>query len=294
MPSKSAKPKRLGKGLDALIKQTSEADTGIDQSAIAFIPVREIQPNPYQPRQEFSAAALAELVASIREKGLIQPVTVRQHEGQYQLIAGERRLRASQKLNLEAIPAYVIEVESKEEMLEMAIVENVQREKLNPIELAHSYDRLIAECNLTQDQVAQKIGKDRSTVTNMLRLLKLDDYIKDSLKEEKLSMGHARALLSVDDSELRQKLWQQCLSGDWSVRQLEASIRKLKVDKTQPSAVNKIQKTVHHKRIESRFREVFGTQVRLYPKKQGGAIEIDYYSNEDLDRLLEIINSTNY
>ena len=289
---------RLGKGLEALIQDTRPLEKRIKDEAtgtISFISVDRIRPNPYQPRQDFSQEALDELIASIREKGLIQPITVRKVGENYEIIAGERRLRAAQVIKLEKIPAYLIKVDSKEEMLEMAIIENVQREKLNPIELAQSYQRLIDECNLTQDQVAQKIGKDRSTVTNLIRLLKLEDYIKESIKIDQISMGHARSLLSIDDSEARENLWNKTIKGGWSVRKLEKAVR---VSASHPiefrKTTVKVNKTVHHRKIEEKFRDVFGTQVRIHPKKQGGAIEIEYYTPEDLDRLLEIINSIKY
>ena len=289
---------RLGKGLEALIQDTQPLEKRLKNEAagaISFILVNRIRPNPYQPRQDFSQEALNELIASIKEKGLIQPITVRKVGENYEIIAGERRLRAAQAIGLEKIPAYLINVDSKEEMLEMAIIENVQREKLNPIELAQSYQRLIDECNLTQDQVAQKIGKDRSTVTNLIRLLKLEDYIKESIKIDQISMGHARALLSIEDSESRENLWNKTIKGSWSVRKLEKAVR---VSVSHPTEYRKttvkVNKTVHHRKIEEKFRDIFGTQVRIHPKKQGGAIEIEYYTPEDLDRLLEIINSIKY
>ena len=291
--------RRLGKGLDALIRDTQTngltAPASDGEENFIELELSRIKPNPYQPRQEFSDESLNELAASIRENGLVQPITVRKSGENYELIAGERRWRAAKLLNLEKIPAYVIEVSGQEEMLEMAIIENVQRDELNPIELAMSYQRLIDECHLTQDQVAQKIGKDRSTITNILRLLKLEDYIKDSLRREELSMGHARALLAVEDAGTRKKLWEATIRERWSVRKLEQEVKK-SGQKKNTSAAEKsvVQKTVFHRKAEDKFREVFGTQVRLYPKKRGGSIEIEYYSAEDLDRILEIINSFEY
>jgi ParB family chromosome partitioning protein len=180
-------------------------------------------------------------------------------------------------------------------MLEMAIIENVQRDELNPIELAMSYQRLIDECRLTQDQVAQKIGKDRSTITNILRLLKLEEYIKESLGNEEISMGHARALLAVEKEDVRKNLWEKTIKERWSVRKLEQEIKKSARKKSESGvSKNVVQKTVFHRRAEDKFREVFGTQVRLYPKKKGGSVEIEYYSAEDLDRILEIIDSFDY
>jgi ParB family chromosome partitioning protein len=291
------KNKRLGKGLDALIKNTAgPAAAAHPDEAIAMVAVKSISPNPFQPRTEFSRDALDELKDSIREKGIIQPVTIRKGDnGGYQLIAGERRLRAVQELGISEIPAYIIHVDSDEEMLEMAIIENVQREKLNPIELANSYQRLIHECKLTQEQVAQKIGKERSTVTNILRLLKLDDAIKNSLVTDAISMGHARALLAVDSLAEQKRLLQKTTTEGWSVRKLESIVKQADGDKAKDKPKpTPVKKTVHHRKVEDMFRDAFGTQVRLYPKKQGGAIEIEYYSGEDLNRIIEIINSINY
>jgi len=298
MSKKEINNRRLGKGLNALIRNTQKELPDSNNSgsgSFIFIPIGLIVPNPYQPRQDFSEKSLKELADSIQQQGLIQPITVRRKLDKYELVAGERRWRAARKLGIEEIPSYIIEVDSKEKMLEMAIIENVQRDGLNPIELAQSYQRLIDECLLTQDQVAQKIGKDRSTVTNILRLLKLEDYIKESLRRDELSMGHARALLGVEDSLNRRSLWNKTLKGGWSVRKLEQSIKSLNKSKSSNTgSKNVVQKTVFHKKAEDRFRDVFGTQVRIYPKKRGGSIEIEYYSLEDLDRIIEIIDSFEY
>ena len=234
MSKKEINSRRLGKGLNALIRNTQKELPDSNNSgngSFIFIPIGLIVPNPYQPRQDFSEKSLKELADSIQEQGLIQPITVRRKLDKYELVAGERRWRAARKLGIEEIPSYIIEVDSKEKMLEMAIIENVQRDGLNPIELAQSYQRLIDECLLTQDQVAQKIGKDRSTVTNILRLLKLEDYLKESLRRDELSMGHARALLGVEDSLNRRSLWNKTLKGGWSVRQREPSIKSLNKSK---------------------------------------------------------------
>ena len=298
MSKKEINNRRLGKGLNALIRNTQKELPDSNNSgsgSFIFIPIGLIVPNPYQPRQDFSEKSLKELADSIQQQGLIQPITVRRKLDKYELVAGERRWRAARKLGIEEIPSYIIEVDSKEKMLEMAIIENVQRDGLNPIELAQSYQRLIDECLLTQDQVAQKIGKDRSTVTNILRLLKLEDYLKESLRRDELSMGHARALLGVEDSLNRRSLWNKTLKGGWSVRKLEQSIKSLNKSKSSNTgSKNVVQKTVFHKKAEDRFRDVFGTQVRIYPKKRGGSIEIEYYSLEDLDRIIEIIDSFEY
>ena len=215
MPSKLV----LGKGLSALIPGAL-ADTD-RTGTISDIPIRKIHPNPFQPRQDFDHQALQELKDSIVEKGVIQPITVRSKEGEYQLIAGERRLRACQSLGRETIPAYVLDVKSDEEMLEIALIENVQREKLNPIELAASLQRLIDECHLTQDDVAKKIGKDRSTITNFLRILKLPEPIKESIRKDQITMGHARALLGLKNKDEQIRVWKLILLKNISVRKVE-------------------------------------------------------------------------
>jgi ParB family chromosome partitioning protein len=215
------KTKRLGKGLSALIPtpDLEEANTPPSDQLIE-IEMALIKPNPYQPRLKFDPQALQELKNSIGEKGLIQPITVRRVESGYELIAGERRLRAAMDIGFKKIPAYVIKVDSKEEMIELSLVENVQREKLNPIEEATAFQRLITECNLTQDEVAQKIGKDRTTITNTLRLLKLPADIQESVESGTISVGHARTLLAVEDNRLQHIMWQKVMKNDISVRKL--------------------------------------------------------------------------
>ena len=206
------KTKRLGKGLGALIPDKIQDSTTVpanDESLIQ-VKVADVKPNPYQPRIKFDEKALTELKDSIREKGLIQPITIRRKNSHYELIAGERRLRAAAEAGFVKIPAYIMKVETKEEMLELALVENVQRERLNPIEQASAYQRLIDECNLTQDEIAQKIGKERSTITNLLRLLRLPGPIRESVENGVISVGHARTLLSLESKENQIQLWKSC------------------------------------------------------------------------------------
>nr|HPI72441.1 ParB/RepB/Spo0J family partition protein [bacterium] len=194
-----ANKKALGRGLGALIPDVPAEEK--QSKSIQYIEVDKISPNPFQPRETFKPEALAELKQSIAEKGLVQPVTVRRHGAGYQLIAGERRLRAVRDLGMESIPAYLPEVETDEELLELAIIENIHRENLNPMELAASYKRLMDECKLTQEEVAVKVSRDRASVANFLRLLKLPRRIQESLQSNELTMGHARALLSLDTHE---------------------------------------------------------------------------------------------
>ena len=285
------KKQRLGKGLGALIPQ-SDAVSVVDENGneqLLEVDVKLVKPNPYQPREEFDRQALEELKLSIIEKGLIQPITVRRKNNYFELIAGERRLRAVIEVGLERIPAYVIKVDSKEEMLELAIIENVQREKLNPIEQATAFQRLIEECNLTQDEVAQKIGKDRTTITNILRLLRLPNEIQDSIKAGQLSVGHARSLVSIESAEVQKQLWQKVLKNGFSVRKLEKMIKELnEIEKSKPIQTEK--KSAVVSKIEENLRDIFGTKVKIRSKKEGGSIEIEFYSPEDLNRLLEIFD----
>ena len=278
---------RLGRGLNALIPQ--QETTEQTQNRISEIKISLVKPNPYQPRIDFDLKSLEELKNSISEKGIIQPITVRKVDNHFEIIAGERRLRAAIEIKLEKIPAYVIEVDSKEEMLELAIIENVQREKLNPIEQALAFQRLIMECSLTQDDVAQKIGKDRTTVTNLLRLLKLPDEIQKTVKTGEISVGHARTLVSVEDREDQKELWSKTIKNNYSVRKLEKLVKELSELRPIKNIVTKKDSIYIHK-IEENLRNIFGTKVSVRSRKEGGSIEIQFYSPEDLNRLIEIFD----
>lgn len=278
--------KRLGRGLHALIPDVSEEDG--KPSRVRDIAVTLILPNPFQPRTDFDPQSLDELKRSIAENGLITPVTVRLYNDGYQLVAGERRLRVVQELGYESIPAYVIDVHDEAQMLELALIENVQRDNLNPIEEAQGYQRLIAECDVTQEQVAQKVGKDRVTIANALRLLKLPEVIRNSVRKGELSAGHARALLGVVDRDKQIKLWKRTLRQQLNVRQVEklakrgemlATVKELGAD-NRPYAVREAEDTL---------RRVLGTQVRIQLRGKGGTIELEFYSENDLERLLELL-----
>jgi len=287
------KTNRLGRGLGALItEQPKNNDEQEKAKSLNEISVAKIKANPFQPRQEFDEDALNDLKKSIKEKGIIQPIAVRQVKNYYELISGERRLRAVLDLGYETIPAFVIEVNTKEEMLELAIIENVQREKLNPIEEAMAYQRLIDECKLTQDDVAKKIGKDRSTITNTIRLLKLPNEIKESLKNGSINMGHARTLLAVEDTAVQKDIWKKIVKNNLSVRKVESLVKSL-AEKKPPKGKEKPKRSVFVQKAEDNLREVFGTKVNIRMKNEGGAIEIEFYSPEDLNRLLEIIETVN-
>lgn len=285
------KTKRLGKGLGALIPDQAPESTPVAANSDNLIQVKvtDVRPNPYQPRVKFEEKALTELKDSIKEKGLIQPITIRRKNSHFELIAGERRLRAAIEVGFEKIPAYIMKVESKEEMLELAIIENVQRERLDPIEQASAYQRLIDECNLTQDEVAQKIGKERSTITNMLRLLRLPGPIQESVAKGEISVGHARTLLSLDSKESQIQLWKKLLKNEYSVRKLERIVKELDAIKQMKSISSK-RKSVHVVKIEEKLRNLLGTKVSVRSKNEGGSIEIEFYSPEDLSRLIEIFD----
>ncbi len=300
----------LGRGLNALLpsQEEQEGQEGRDQprlhrfedrvrllGRVADVEVRSVRPNPYQPRETFDERLLDELAASIRQLGIIQPITVRVlDDGQFELISGERRLRAARRAGLDRIPAFLREADT-EEMLEMALVENVQREELNPVEVAIGYQRLIEECDLTQEQVATKIGKNRATVANFLRLLKLPPRVQASLRDGTLSMGHARALITVEGDDVREKLHQEIIEKELSVRQVEERVRKLreKPDAESDGDEKSARPDVVQLQVQeftNRLRSHLSTQVQIKHRgRDGGRIEIAYYSDDDLERLLEAI-----
>ncbi|HTY10128.1 MAG TPA: ParB/RepB/Spo0J family partition protein [Bacteroidota bacterium] len=291
----------LGKGLSALIPRAPLREEPISPSAlprddgldnvIVAVELPKIRPNPYQPRQNFDSQSLDELKRSIMEKGVIQPVTVRRAaDGFYELISGERRVRASQEAGLKLIPAYVIKVSSDEEMLELALVENLQREHLNPLEVAVSYQRLIDECRLTQEEVAQKIGKDRTTVTNFLRLLKLPEKIKASLRNDEISMGHARALIAIPEEKIQLRMHDRILKQGLSVRNVESLVRDLGKKPVKKPHAPAGRTDAGFQSVETRLRQRFGTKVTIRKQPAGGGeIVIEYYNAGDLDRLLELL-----
>ncbi|MCI0706709.1 MAG: ParB/RepB/Spo0J family partition protein [Ignavibacteriae bacterium] len=289
----------LGRGLSALIPKVvtrevsvNEGETAPEQVAegsIARIACDRILPNPFQPRSDFDRTALDELKQSIIEKGVIQPVTVRRFGEQYQLVTGERRLRAAQAAGLTHIPAYVLDVQTDAEMLELAIIENVQREHLNPMEVAAAYQRLISECRLTQEEVSQKVGKDRTTVTNFLRLLKLPLQIQEGLRSNKLTMGHARALINIPSESLQLKLYEKIVHDGLSVRKVELYSKdgKPRAKSSAKGAITVSSSSVRS--VEEKIRQALATKVTVRPKGGGrGEIVIEYYSLDDLDRLLDL------
>jgi ParB family chromosome partitioning protein len=292
----------LGRGLDALIPRAVTKEISIDSKEIRFddgqsagviakIEIAKIKPNPYQPRETFDRTALEELKQSIIEKGVIQPITVRRLPGgMYELISGERRVRASTEAGLTHIPAYIIEVESEKELLELSLIENIQREKLNPIEIAKAYQRLIEELGYTQEEIAKKIGKDRTTVANFIRLLKLPEQIQESLKRGEITMGHARALINLPSRKLQVEIWNKIVKQGWSVRKVEKIVRDLSKGKIAEEKTTK-KKTAQSefRDIESKLKRIFGTQVKIKHTGNGrGEIVIEFYSDDEFERLLEL------
>jgi ParB family chromosome partitioning protein len=282
----------LGKGLGALLPGSDETPA----SGLLEAPVRAIVPNPHQPRMQFDEEALRELAESIREHGLIQPLIVtRGHEDQYTLIAGERRWRAAQLAGLDSVPVVIKDV-APQQMLEMALVENVQRSDLNALEEALAYKELSEEFGLTQDQIAQRVGKSRVAVANTLRLLKLPEAIKARLADGLITEGHARTLLIITDSAVQQRLLSQIIKNGLSVRQTEELVRRLLEDhptaKKQPfNAAHPRSSGADTRALEERMRRALGTKVTLSRSKKGGTIMIHFYSEEELDAIYRRIVS---
>ncbi|WP_421753336.1 ParB/RepB/Spo0J family partition protein [Croceimicrobium sp.] len=294
-----ATPKRkaMGKGLAALLNDTGNVSTGKDQNAdkvlgsIAEIPLEQIVANPDQPRTLFDPEALEELAVSIKELGIIQPITVRKVEGDnFQIISGERRYRASKIAGLESIPAY-IRLADDQSTLEMALVENIQREELDPIEIALSYQRLIEECDLTQEAMSERVGKKRSTITNYLRLLKLQPLIQAGLRDKMISMGHARALINVEQEEEQVELYHNAIKKDLSVRQIEEAVRKLKTSKTESkskASTGSSPLPENYAQAQENLSEKLQMKVDLSRTKRGrGKISISFRNDAELDRILE-------
>jgi ParB family chromosome partitioning protein len=296
---KSAKKRSaLGRGLGALLddsvleskpKLVSDA---VKQPLINELPIKYIKSNPFQPRIDFDEEALNELADSIVTQGIIQPITVRRISDQeYQLISGERRLIASRKARLKSIPAYVREA-NDQQMLEMALIENIQRENLNAIEIATSYQKLLTECNLKQEELGNRVGKKRATVTNYLRLLKLPPDIQEAIRDEKISMGHARALINIENIDIQLSVFHKLLKEDLSVRKTEDLVRKIGKENFLSGGSKKKLKELSSelKNLRTVLSSHFGTKVEIHQRsEQKGDIKIPYMSVEDLNRILEIL-----
>jgi len=287
------KNKRLGRGLEALIPQVDEGVDHEKRDSLSEIEVSRISENPLQPRLEFDRGHLDELKNSISENGIIQPLTVRKKGVDYELIAGERRLRAVRELGFKKVPVYVIKVTSNDHMLELALIENIQRQNLNPIELAKGYNQLQKEYGLTQEEVAKKVGKDRATVANFVRLLNLPDQIRKSLRAGEIGIGHAKPLLSLPTKSAQLKVWQKCLDSGWSVRTIEKEVRDKLANDTKKTGKKKPVKSARLANVEDSIRSVMGTQVKLVSRGKGGKVEITYYSDDELDRIVDLLLSIN-
>jgi ParB family chromosome partitioning protein len=292
------KKRALGKGLSALLKNPDTDITSAESienstkivGSISELPLEQIEVNPFQPRTDFDEDALQELAISIKELGVIQPITVRKlGYDKFQLISGERRFRATQIAGLNSIPVY-IRIANDQEMLEMALVENIQREQLNPVEVALSYQRLIDECKLTQEKMSERVGKKRSTITNYLRLLKLPAEILSALKKENISMGHARALINVNNPETQLNIFRDAVSNKFTVREIEQIVKDFgntNYTKTSRNRTKSIP-TFEHQKISNDLSHSLGKEVKLKVLKSGkGKVEIKFNSAEELDEIIK-------
>lgn len=290
----------LGRGLGALLQDSEKVNTARTNTRLSptevigsmnEIDVSQIEANPYQPRTKFDQESLDELADSIRVQGIIQPITVRQlSEDTYQLISGERRLQASRSLGMTSIPAY-IRTANDQQMLEMALIENIQRENLNAIEIALSYQRLILECSLKQEELGARVGKNRTTVNNYIRLLKLPPVIQASLRDDKISMGHARALITINSDQSQLKIFNQIIEEGWSVRKVEDEVRKLGMMSSIPNESKK-QPTINQeiKSLQFQLSSYFGAKVSVKSNEQHkGEIKIPFGSQDELKKILETL-----
>ncbi|MFO7655730.1 MAG: ParB/RepB/Spo0J family partition protein [Bacteroidales bacterium] len=285
----------LGRGLGALIENEGEKETvPVKISAGIEIPIKKIVTNPFQPRTRFNDEALEELAESIKQVGVIQPITVRETEdGNYQLITGERRLRASKLAGIEKIPAYVRGANDSD-LLEMALVENIQREDLDAIEIAISFQRLIDECSLTQESLSQRVGKKRATVTNYLRLLKLPAEIQLGIRENKISMGHARAIITIEDTNEQLSLFYKTVKDGLSVRKVEDIARKLteKKEELPEAETNEEKLPTSYDELKDHLEEFFNTNINFSRNTKGaGKIVISFKSDDELERIIAIFDS---
>lgn len=296
--AKATKKQALGRGLSALLKDPSNdiksvADKNADKvvGSIVELDLGSIEVNPFQPRTSFNEESLRELASSIRELGVIQPITVRKLDfNKYQLVSGERRFRASKLVGLETIPAY-IRIANDQESLEMALVENIQRQDLDPIEIALSYQRLIEEISVTQEELSDRVGKNRSTIANYLRLLKLDPIIQTGMRDGFITMGHGRALINVDDLSDQLDIYEKILSQNLSVRDTEALVRNFK-NPNQKAAPQKPTAPTFAKKAKKELTDLFETSVDVKVTKSGkGQLVVPFKSQEDFERILKLIKS---
>jgi len=297
-----AKP-GLGRGIDSLIpvtdhtKKTSGTVKEVIKEVIKEVPadiflkISDIEPNRDQPRKVFDKEALEELADSIKQYGIVQPIVVQKRDGYYEIIAGERRWRAAKLAKLKEVPV-VIKDYSDQEVMEIALIENIQRQDLNPIEEAMAYKRLIDEYDLLQDEVAKKVSKSRTAITNTLRLLKLTSRVQEMLVNDELSMGHARALLAIEDEEKQVEAAEKIVALKLSVREAEKLVKKLSLPDKTPERIVSVEEETRYNAIQGRLENIIGSKVKLNRKAKGnGKIEIEYYSYDDLERLLELFES---
>lgn len=287
------KKKVLGKGLSALLEDSNTANKSSKNTSITNIdeiPLSSIEVNPFQPRVDFDQSKLEDLSASIKAHGVIQPITVKDiGDNKYQLISGERRLRASKMAKKASIPAY-IKTANDQESLEIALIENIQREDLNAIEIATNYQRLIDDCDLTQESLSLRVGKKRSTISNYLRLLKLPAEIQMAIKDQSISMGHAKAIVNIEDPLIQLKLYRKTLSESLSVRQLEKLVKELGNTDSKDLKKDAIKLSSGQQLIQDKLSSYLTTRVEINPKKRGkGDISITYFSETELKRILSLI-----
>ncbi|HEX9459523.1 MAG TPA: ParB/RepB/Spo0J family partition protein [Thermoanaerobaculia bacterium] len=276
--------KVLGRGLGALIPQRTEAPEARATPGLAEIPISQIQPNPYQPRKTFNEASIEELARSVREHGIVQPLVVTRAGDKYKLIAGERRFRAAQKAGLTTVPALIKEMMQEGDALQIALIENIQREDLNPIEEALAYHQLHDDFQLTQEEISKRVGKERSTVANFLRLLKLPDPVKKLLASGQLSMGHARALLAIESPKKQEQLADRVVRKNLNVRQTE-----MLASESSPKTTEKKEKEkdVFTRDAEDKLQRTLRTKVEIDRRRRGGVIHIRYGSEEELIRVVD-------
>ncbi|MBQ6727199.1 MAG: ParB/RepB/Spo0J family partition protein [Bacteroidales bacterium] len=287
-----AKKEALGRGLGSLLGTTTEVVSVTTE--IGKLKIKDIETNPYQPRKDFDTESLAELADSIRQQGVITPITVRRLEtGKYQLIAGERRLRAAKMAKLAEIPAY-IRTATDQQMMEMAIVENIQRENLNAMEIALSYSTLIEECGLTQEQLSEKVGKNRSTITNYLRLLKLPAEVQIALKDNAISMAHARAMITIEDADKQLLLLREITSKDLSVRQTESLAKSLLAENAKPAAKKSAKQPLPelHESTKNELKKYIQSEVEIKRSRKGkGSLTIYFNNDSDFQRIVKILQN---
>jgi len=283
------KKKGLGKGMSALFGESEIEEKNTD-SGIFEIDINKIKQNEKQPRKNFSQESLDELAVSIKSHGIINPITVEKKGDIFVIISGERRWRAARTAGLSKIPAIIKNI-SDRERLEIAFIENIQRENLNPVEEAMTYKRFSDEFNLSQEEISYKVGKSRASIANSMRLLKLDERVLNFIKAEKLTIGHAKVILSVDDADVQFTLAQKVIEEQLSVRQTECLVKELEKPKKAKNKKVSEQSTQIYKKIADDLKNIFGTKVNLKDKNGKGKIEIEYYSSQELERLIEMFNS---